>query len=172
MSIVVNKHLFYLLIGIATSQTTINLIHLYQNYYKSNIITVYTNNDIYYVNLSNYSLQSETGKFDTTYSNFKELQQNIDSITAADASVTSVSNTLDWYAESGYLKVEVYPTVNTNCITTNPLGEVVLVYDGPNYGVDARVDTVINIATFYDWYDFSLPCGDNTLSIMHGYMQD
>lgn len=168
----ISKTFFISLLVVLAVNTIPNIIRTYKILFNPDIVTFYTNNDIYYANLSNNSLQSETGKFDTTYSNFKELQNNIDSITAADASVTSVSNTLDWYAESGYLKVEVYPTVNTNCITTNPLGEVVLVYDGPNYGVDARVDTVINIATFYDWYDFSLPCGDNTLSIMHGYMQD
>lgn len=164
-------HFVVLLIALIVN-TVPNAITVYKKYFKPDIVTVYTNNDIYYANLYDYSLQSETGRFDTIYSTFKELQNNIDSITAADAAVTSVSNTLNWYAESGYLKVEVYPIVDINCNTTSQVGEVALVYDGPNWGIDARVDTTINIATFYDWYDFSISCDKQALTVMHGYMQD
>lgn len=132
------KFLFLLLIGAWSCSSK-----------HDQVISVYTIADIYYANPKTLTITSETGHTQITFSSYEKMLKGLEDISARDTDMKSLQFHLDWLIESGYLSANVYPVLNTNCKTLDQVGEVILEYNGPNWGVDARQDVEMQLGTFY-----------------------
>lgn len=131
---------------------------------KDLIISFYTISDIYYANPNSLEITSESGSTHIKCKNYTDMLQKIDSISADNTSMKHLKFHLDWLIESGYLTASIYPTIDTTCKVTDPIGEVILQYYGPDWAIDATRDIDMQLGSFYLKDTLSLRCSDKVLT--------
>lgn len=105
--------------------------------------------DIHHVNYWNRVVTFEQSNEKIKFNSFNELNDYISDVTAKSSSVIGYQSDLDWLIRQGYVSIEIYPTIDTNNIVTNPNGEALLIYNGPNWTINAQQDTSYQIGYFY-----------------------
>jgi hypothetical protein len=171
------KHLskFDIILIVTSILLLINIyLTIFTDFYKTEInggsFKMHTLNYIYDVNYDSLTIESVKAKH--RFTTIDQLNKAIEVISEKDVSPKAVADYIDWGIESSYIYAEIYPIVDTNCVTTDPIGEVVLKYSGPNYGENAEEDIDLQLGLLYDKYDFSLQCDKKVFTMYSVYGDD
>jgi hypothetical protein len=124
--------------------------------------------DIMYVDYQLNQIYFEQGGDPLQFKNNKEMIEYVDEVTAKSSSVLGYQSDLDWLIRQGYISIEVYPTLNTMCNKIADNGELLLIYNGPNWTIDAKRDTTYQIGYFYLNDTLDLECGNHTYLKWYG----
>lgn len=139
---------------------------------KNHTLSMYTISDIYYGDPKTLEITSESGHYTKKCKSYIDMLNTLEGISAENTSMEHLKNHLDWLIETGYLTVSIYPTIDSQCKITDPIGEVILQYYGPDWAIDAEKDIELQLGTFYQKDTMNLPCGNHTLTWYGLYGQD
>lgn len=138
------------------------------SYEKPKILTIYTSDDIVYINVKEKTAEFEMSEDKITFASFAGLNAYIEDITVKTANVMGYWSDLDYLIRQGYIKVQVFPTLREDCTKVEDNGELLLIYDGPQYGVEPKKDTTFQIGYFYLNQLKDLECGSHTYREWYG----
>ena len=102
--------------------------------------SIYMSGDIAHVDYKNLTVYFENGGDPLEFSNITEIKEYIEKITAYASSIHGYKENLDWLVSQGYIYATTHHNENKQYTE--------LIYNGPNWTVDAAQDTTYIISTF------------------------
>jgi hypothetical protein len=132
------------------------------------ILSIYTNQDIIYVDITNDMIRYESSEKLECFENFEELNKRVEELTAESSVISGYVEDLRYQIEEGYITITIHPQIQKDGSVTSPVGKLDINYSGPNWAINPEVDTSFTIATlkgvdeFDSEYDECLSCSYTT----------
>jgi len=112
------------------------------------VLSIYTaQGDIVYVNLLTNDITYESKDTIESFNSFEGLNERIEELTAESSVISGYAEDLRYNIEEENITLEVTPLINENGKVISPVGEVKMIYQGPNWGINPEQDTTFTIST-------------------------
>lgn len=122
---------------------------------KDKYLTIYTYEDIIYVNVNNNTVSTESSDDVKQFGDWNALTTYVEDITVKNILPSRYGQEIKYHINNGNIKLEIHPDLGKNGKVLSPVGFVNLVYDGPIWEDDTR-DTSYLLGQFFDVKRYSI----------------
>lgn len=125
--------------------------------------TMYTSFDIVEIDYEALEVYGET--IDTSFQTLDQLREYVEDLSVKSSVISGYAD--DVMFNSTYMEAVIYPTIDTNCNVLNPFGELIITYNGPNWGINPEEKIEIELL-YFNRYDNSIEIDCNGKNVISG----